>query len=188
MYRAPLFLFPSLSFVDSLSLVPVFSFFLCFLCISFFLKCHEHCVSGCKPQTWKGDASAGAAVYSPGHTHQHNPGFVSIPAQGFYEACENGGLIEAPVTGVKMILRDGVAHSVDSNEMAFRLASRGAFRQGVRWRTANMPGKEKKNGPVNACMCPDQCECLVVTFVYNVIMKPMEGCGFAEWLYIATVM
>lgn len=29
-----------------------------------------------------------------------------------------------------MVLRDGVAHAVDSNEIAFRLAARGAFRQG----------------------------------------------------------
>lgn len=29
-----------------------------------------------------------------------------------------------------MVLRDGAAHAVDSNELAFRLAARGAFRQG----------------------------------------------------------
>ncbi|KNC81128.1 elongation factor G, mitochondrial, partial [Sphaeroforma arctica JP610] len=53
-----------------------------------------------------------------------------LPAieKGFFEACAAGPLIGAPVTGTKMILRDGAAHAVDSNEMAFKLAAKGAFR------------------------------------------------------------
>ena len=32
--------------------------------------------------------------------------------------------------GIRIALTDGVAHSVDSNEMAFQLAAQYAFRQG----------------------------------------------------------
>jgi len=32
-----------------------------------------------------------------------------------------------PVTGVKVVINDGASHSVDSSEMAFAAASRGAF-------------------------------------------------------------
>lgn len=33
------------------------------------------------------------------------------------------------VEGVRVVLTDGAAHSVDSNEMAFKQAARGGFRQ-----------------------------------------------------------
>lgn len=33
------------------------------------------------------------------------------------------------IVGVKMVLQDGAAHSVDSSELAFRLAAMGAIRQ-----------------------------------------------------------
>ena len=33
--------------------------------------------------------------------------------------------------GLKFILKDGAAHSVDSSELAFKLAAKGAMRQGV---------------------------------------------------------
>eukprot|EP01134_Creolimax_fragrantissima_P007779 CFRG7779T1 len=53
-----------------------------------------------------------------------------IPAieKGYFEACTNGPLIGATVTGTKMILVDGAAHAVDSNEMAFKMAAKGAFK------------------------------------------------------------
>lgn len=55
-----------------------------------------------------------------------------IPAceKGFLEACQNGSMIDHPVVGVKMILQDGAAHSVDSNEYSFRTASILGFRAG----------------------------------------------------------
>ncbi|KAI9014959.1 P-loop containing nucleoside triphosphate hydrolase protein [Gaertneriomyces semiglobifer] len=54
-----------------------------------------------------------------------------IPAieKGFYEACEKGSLIGHPVTNVRFVLEDGLAHAVDSSEMAFKLASMYAFRE-----------------------------------------------------------
>ena len=35
-----------------------------------------------------------------------------------------------PVTGVRVVINDGASHSVDSSDMAFQAAARGAFRQG----------------------------------------------------------
>lgn len=54
-----------------------------------------------------------------------------IPAveRGFYEACEKGTLSGNPVTGVRLVLNDGLAHIVDSSELAFRLATIGAIRE-----------------------------------------------------------
>lgn len=60
----------------------------------------------------------------------------NIPAQyfaacekGFHEALEKGSLTGHPVQGVRFILEDGAAHSVDSSELAFKLAVIGAFRE-----------------------------------------------------------
>ncbi|KAI0919928.1 Elongation factor G, mitochondrial [Taiwanofungus camphoratus] len=54
-----------------------------------------------------------------------------IPAceKGFYEALEKGSLSGNPVCGCRLVLQDGLAHSVDSSELAFRLAMIGAFRE-----------------------------------------------------------
>ena len=48
--------------------------------------------------------------------------------QGFYEALEKGSLTGNPVCGCRLVLQDGLAHSVDSSDLAFRLAIIGAFR------------------------------------------------------------
>jgi len=37
-------------------------------------------------------------------------------------------MMEYPVTGIRIVIDDGAAHSVDSSEMAFQAAARGAFR------------------------------------------------------------
>ncbi|RKP11566.1 ribosomal protein S5 domain 2-type protein, partial [Piptocephalis cylindrospora] len=55
--------------------------------------------------------------------------FIPACERGFEDALEKGSLIGHRVTGVRMILEDGLAHSVDSNEMSFRLAAAGAFRE-----------------------------------------------------------
>ncbi|KAA1473312.1 elongation factor G mitochondrial [Dentipellis sp. KUC8613] len=54
-----------------------------------------------------------------------------IPAveKGFYEALEKGSLSGNPICGVRMVLKDGAYHIVDSSELAFRLAAIGAFRE-----------------------------------------------------------
>jgi elongation factor G len=38
--------------------------------------------------------------------------------------------MEFPVTGVRVVINDGAAHAVDSSDMAFQAAARGAFREG----------------------------------------------------------
>jgi elongation factor G len=55
-----------------------------------------------------------------------------IPAceKGFRDCLAKGPKMQYPVTGVKIVINDGASHSVDSSEMAFQAAARGAFQQG----------------------------------------------------------
>jgi elongation factor G len=48
--------------------------------------------------------------------------------KGIQEAMTNGELAGAPVTGVRVLLVDGSYHSVDSSEMAFKIAGSMAFK------------------------------------------------------------
>ena len=59
------------------------------------------------------------------------PEFIPAIVKGFNEAFGEGVLAGAPVMGVRVVLEDGAAHSVDSNEVAFRSAAKGAFRQAM---------------------------------------------------------
>lgn len=54
--------------------------------------------------------------------------YLSACAKGFDEACERGPLIGHKVLNVKMLINDGAIHSVDSNELAFKVATLTAFR------------------------------------------------------------
>ncbi|RJP80666.1 MAG: elongation factor G [Desulfobacteraceae bacterium] len=62
---------------------------------------------------------------------------ASIPTQ-YIPACEKGfrlcmakgPKLEYPITGVKITITDGASHSVDSSDMAFQAAARGAFLEG----------------------------------------------------------
>jgi elongation factor G len=55
-----------------------------------------------------------------------------IPAceKGFRNCLAKGPLMGFPVNGVKVTINDGASHSVDSSDMAFQAAARGAFREG----------------------------------------------------------
>ncbi len=55
--------------------------------------------------------------------------YISAVEKGFRGSLDKGRLIGFPVIGVKILVDDGQAHSVDSSEMAFQAAARGAFRQ-----------------------------------------------------------
>ena len=49
--------------------------------------------------------------------------------KGFRQSLDKGRLIGFPVLGVRVVIDDGQSHSVDSSEMAFQAAARGAFRK-----------------------------------------------------------
>jgi elongation factor G len=55
--------------------------------------------------------------------------FISAVEKGFKSMLAKGALIGAPVTGVSVTLNDGAAHAVDSSDIAFQEAARGAWRE-----------------------------------------------------------
>ncbi|HSO00251.1 MAG TPA: elongation factor G [Candidatus Nanopelagicales bacterium] len=55
--------------------------------------------------------------------------FISSCDKGFQSMLPKGALIGAPVTGVAVTINDGAAHAVDSSDIAFQEASRGAWRE-----------------------------------------------------------
>jgi elongation factor G len=56
--------------------------------------------------------------------------FLPAVEKGFKGCMEKGRLIGFPVIGVHVFIDDGQAHAVDSSEIAFVAAARGAFREG----------------------------------------------------------
>ena len=56
--------------------------------------------------------------------------FIAACEKGFKECMQKGPKMEFPVTGIRVVINDGASHSVDSSDMAFKAAARGAFRQG----------------------------------------------------------
>jgi elongation factor G len=53
--------------------------------------------------------------------------FIPACEKGFRECLVKGPKLEYPVTGVKVVINDGASHAVDSSELAFQVAARGAF-------------------------------------------------------------
>ena len=58
--------------------------------------------------------------------------FIPAVDKGFKEACESGIVAGYPVVDIECTLYDGSFHDVDSSEIAFRLATIGAFRDAQR--------------------------------------------------------
>lgn len=56
--------------------------------------------------------------------------FIPACEKGFRECLAKGPKMEFPVTGVKIVINDGASHPVDSSDLAFQQAARGAFHQG----------------------------------------------------------
>jgi len=56
--------------------------------------------------------------------------FIAACEKGFKNCLQKGPKMEYPVTGIRVVINDGASHSVDSSDMAFQAAARGAFRQG----------------------------------------------------------
>jgi elongation factor G len=54
--------------------------------------------------------------------------YIQSCNKGFKSMMPKGMLIGVPVTGVKVTVNDGAAHAVDSSDIAFQEASRGAWR------------------------------------------------------------
>jgi len=54
--------------------------------------------------------------------------YLGAVEKGFRESLDKGRLIGFPVQGIRIVVNDGQSHSVDSSEMAFVAAARGAFR------------------------------------------------------------
>jgi elongation factor G len=56
--------------------------------------------------------------------------FISACEKGFKECLVKGPKMAFPVSGIKVVINDGASHAVDSSDMAFQAAARGAFREG----------------------------------------------------------
>jgi elongation factor G len=56
--------------------------------------------------------------------------FISSCDKGFKKSLEKGSLAGASITGVRVTINDGASHNVDSSDVAFQLASVGAFKEG----------------------------------------------------------
>jgi len=55
--------------------------------------------------------------------------FIPSCDKGFRSMLAKGLVIHAPVTGVRVTINDGAAHAVDSSDIAFQEAARGAWRE-----------------------------------------------------------
>ena len=56
--------------------------------------------------------------------------FKSAVEKGFKASLLKGRIIGFPVVGIKCVVEDGAAHAVDSSDVAFQSAAKGAFKQG----------------------------------------------------------
>jgi elongation factor G len=57
--------------------------------------------------------------------------FIGACEKGFQDVMDKGPLAAFPLIDVEVFLQDGKHHDVDSSDMAFRIASRQAMRQGI---------------------------------------------------------
>jgi elongation factor G len=53
--------------------------------------------------------------------------YIPSCEKGFMACMKKGPKMEYPVTGIKVVINDGAFHAVDSSDMAFQAAARGAF-------------------------------------------------------------
>ena len=56
--------------------------------------------------------------------------YIAACEKGFRACLAKGPKMEFPVTGIKIVINDGASHTVDSSDIAFQQAARGAFREG----------------------------------------------------------
>ncbi len=60
------------------------------------------------------------------------PEFIPSCEKGAKAACSKGVLAGYPLSGVKVVITDGQAHAVDSNDISFQLAMQYGIKQGVK--------------------------------------------------------
>ncbi len=60
------------------------------------------------------------------------PEFIPSCEKGAKLACAKGVLAGYPLSGVRVVITDGNAHAVDSNDMSFQLAMRYGISQAVK--------------------------------------------------------
>jgi elongation factor G len=56
--------------------------------------------------------------------------FIGSCDKGFKKSLDKGSLCGAVITGIRCVINDGSYHNVDSSDVAFQLASVGAFKEG----------------------------------------------------------
>jgi len=56
--------------------------------------------------------------------------FISACEKGIRKCLEKSPRMEFPITGIRVVINDGHSHAVDSSDMAFMSAARGAFLEG----------------------------------------------------------
>ncbi len=56
--------------------------------------------------------------------------FIGSCDKGFKKSLDKGSLCGAAITGIRCVINDGSYHNVDSSDVAFQLASVGAFKEG----------------------------------------------------------
>ncbi|KAJ2557263.1 Elongation factor G, mitochondrial [Coemansia sp. RSA 1933] len=58
--------------------------------------------------------------------------YIAACEKGYMDGLKEGFMVGHPIVGVRMVLKDGAAHSVDSSELAFRTATFHAFREAMK--------------------------------------------------------
>jgi elongation factor G len=56
--------------------------------------------------------------------------YIPSCEKGFRDSIKKGPLLGFPITGVRITINDGQSHPVDSSDMAFQAAAKGAFKEG----------------------------------------------------------
>jgi elongation factor G len=60
------------------------------------------------------------------------PHFMEAVRKGFLEGCEKGPMLGQAVQGIRMIVRDGAFHAVDSSDLAFKICASAALRDAMK--------------------------------------------------------
>jgi len=60
------------------------------------------------------------------------PQFMDAIRKGFLEGCDKGPMVGQPVVSLRMIVKDGGHHPVDSSDLAFKIASAAALRTSIK--------------------------------------------------------